>query len=214
MKCKDLQYDYVDYIKGMLSEEEKSRIDEHLSNCPRCRVEIEKMKNVSVVLDNYKVTEPGENFFINFIPALNLKISTRKENRIFKKAANFALSFSTVLSVIILMVILVKTGNHNFTSDTTATVSALNTGSETPRIEEIEPSIINYENYVHENLVSKIANETKIEQKATESLAAAAINAQNSMLFSSDNLAAYVDDMSDEEVDEVIEKLKTKNILQ
>jgi hypothetical protein len=211
MKCKDFRYDFVDYVKGMISSDKKKEIDNHLQVCENCRKEIEEIKNVSSALDSFKITEPDESFFINFVPNLNEKIANRKTKSNYKKALNFALSFSTVFSVIILMFILMQVGHQNITTEQPV-VSEVQV--ETPKIEEIEPTVTSYENYVQDNLVIKIKNKEKIEKKATEELASAVLAAQSDIIFSRDNIASFVDNLSDEEVDNVIEKLKTKDILQ
>jgi hypothetical protein len=211
MKCKDFRYDFIDYVKGMVSADKKDVIDNHLQVCGNCRKEIEEIKNVSTALDNFKISEPSESFFINFVPNLNEKIATRKVKSNYKKAINYALSFSTVFSVIILVFMLMQVGQQNITTDQPVVSEAQ---VESPKIEEIEPSVISYENYVQDNLVSKIQNKEKIEKKATEELASAVLTAQSDIIFSRDNIASFVENLSDEEVDNVIEKLKTKDILQ
>ena len=212
MKCKDFKYDFIDYAKGMISPEKKAVIDNHLLNCESCRKEMEDIKSFSLTLDDFKVSEPSESFFINFVPNLNEKITNRKAASYYKKAASYALSFSTVFSIIILMFMLMQVGHQNITTEIAAVSSTVQV--EAPKIDEIEPSVISYENYVQDNLFSKIKNKDKIEKKATEALADAALQAQSEMIFSRDNIAAFVENLSDEEVDNVIEKLKTKDILQ
>lgn len=216
MKCKEFRYDYIDYVKGMLSPESMSKIDEHLSGCSDCRKEVEEIRNVSVTLDNFKIEEPDEKFFINFVPNFNEKLAGRKTKNYYKKAVNYALSFSTVFSVIIIVFLLVQNGHQNINPANNGLTAFSDNANqvETPKIEEIEPSVINYENYDQKNLISKIENKEKIEQKATEAFASAAINEHADLLFSRENIASYVEGLSDEEVDKVIQELKTKDILQ
>lgn len=215
MRCKELRFDLVDYAKGMLSDDDKKRIERHISECEKCREELEEIRNTAVVLDSYRVELPDEPYFINFLPKLNQKIDNRKREPFFKKATKYALSFSTMISVIIVTVILLQSGNRQFIPGS----DGFNNGvisesvSDISINEESEPKVINYENYVHEDLLSKIADESGIEKKATEALAVAAINSSND-IFSFSSSESYVEDLSDNEIDKVIEKLKTKNIIQ
>jgi hypothetical protein len=211
MKCKDIRYDYIDYVKGMLSDDKMSMIDDHLTNCESCRKEIEEIKNFSRTLDNYQVSTPNDSFFINFIPRLNERIDGRTKTSYSKKVVNFVLSFSTLSSVIILVIILMQVGHQDITTDTGI---ANNVSIENPKIKENEPRTINYENYVRESLISDTKSKQKIEQKATETFASAALNEHGDVFLSRENIASLVNDLSDEEVDQVIEKLKTKDILQ
>jgi len=213
MRCKDLRFDLIDYVKGKLSPGQAAQIDNHLQECAGCRDELEDIKKFSVTLDNYKVDEPDENFFINFVPALNEKLSARKPKSFFTKTRSYALSFSTGISVIVLTVLLSRVAHQPVITETVPVKETV-VQVETPKIEELEPSVINYEHYVSENLLSKIENKETIEKKATKEIAAAVIEDQSDLLFSKENIASYIDNLSDEEVDKVIEKLKSKDILQ
>lgn len=216
MKCKELKYDYLDYLKGKVSEELKSRIEKHLEECVKCKEEIDKMRVLSRELDNYKVELPDNTYFINFIPKLNERLDVNKIKNKSKKALNYALSFSTLLSIVLVLFFLSQIGYKELPysiSNNKNIVEKTNNNVETPTIEEIEPSVINYEHYETGSLIQKIKNKELIERKATQLLASAVIDEHGDEFFSRENLSSFIEDLSDEEVDNVINNLKTKDIL-
>lgn len=216
MKCKELKYDYLDFLKGKVSEELKSQIEKHLEECEKCKEEINKMRVLSRELDNYKVELPDNTYFINFIPKLNERLDVNKIKNKSKKALNYALSFSTLLSIVLVLFFLSQIGYKELPysiSNNKNIVEKTNNNVETPTIEEIEPSVINYENYETGSLIQKIKNKELIERKATQLLASAVIDEHGDEFFSRENLSSFIEDLSDEEVDNVINNLKTKDIL-
>ena len=216
MKCKELKYDYLDYLKGKVSEELKSQIEKHLEECVKCKEEIDKMRVLSRELDNYKVELPDNTYFINFIPKLNERLDVNKIKNKSKKALNYALSFSTFLSIVLVLFFLSQIGYKELPysiSNNKNIVEKSNNNVETPTIEEIEPSVINYEHYETGSLIQKIKNKELIERKATHLLASAVIDEHGDEFFSREHLSSFIEDLSDEEVDNVINNLKTKDIL-
>ena len=216
MKCKELKYDYLDFLKGKVSEELKSQIEKHLEECVKCKEEIDKMRVLSRELDNYKVELPDNTYFINFIPKLNERLDVNKIKNKSKKALNYALSFSTLLSIVLVLFFLSQIGYKELPysiSNNKNIVEKSNNNVETPTIEEIEPSVINYEHYETGSLIQKIKNKELIERKATQLLASAVIDEHGDEFFSRENLSSFIEDLSDEKVDNVINNLKTKDIL-
>jgi anti-sigma factor RsiW len=41
MNCDQVETEIIAYLKGELSEEKKTRMEEHLAQCPKCRQELE-----------------------------------------------------------------------------------------------------------------------------------------------------------------------------
>jgi hypothetical protein len=216
MRCKDLKYEYLDYVKGKVNEELKTQIEKHIKECVKCRNEIEKMRMLSHELDNYEVQLPDNKYFINFIPKLNEKLGTRESQIKNKKVVSYALSFSTFLSLVVLFFFISQIGYYELpynTSNHQNTEKYSVNEIEKPSIEEIEPSVINYEHYLTKNLIQKVMNKNVIEQKATQLLASAVIDEHRDEIFSRENLSSLIEELSDEEVDNMINELKTKDIL-
>lgn len=220
MKCKDLKYDYVDYLKGKVDEQLKSQIERHLKECEKCKEEIEKMRVLSHELDNYKIELPDNTYFINFIPKLNERLNVYKNHNKSKKVLNYALSFSTFLSIVLVLFFVLQIGYKELPYNVSINKNLVEKSSnnstnniETPTIEEIDPSIMNYEHYETNSLIQKIKNKELIERKATQLLASAVIEEHGDEFFSRDNLFSFIDELSDEEVDNMINNLKTKDIL-
>jgi anti-sigma factor RsiW len=46
MTCADIVDLVTDYLEGTLSEADRARFDEHLAECPMCRVHLDRMRRI------------------------------------------------------------------------------------------------------------------------------------------------------------------------
>ncbi len=90
----------VEYIDGILPPEEAQPVQAHLAGCPACRKEEEVLL---AVLSEARapLPEPGELFWINFLPEVRAKIALRPEPwfaTLFKPAVGWgSLSLATLM---------------------------------------------------------------------------------------------------------------------
>jgi hypothetical protein len=53
----------MDYMEGNLEPNQKTLVNDHLANCPRCRQEFERIHDIWFLLNFYNVEDPGEAFW-------------------------------------------------------------------------------------------------------------------------------------------------------
>ena len=58
MDCQEIQKSLSSYLEGLLSSEEKKRVEEHLSSCVNCRAELAELKKAKDLLRNLDDVEP------------------------------------------------------------------------------------------------------------------------------------------------------------
>lgn len=66
MNCEDFKTLFIEYIDGVLNDDDTRKVDEHLSSCEDCRAEFENMKSMLSKLDDFKMEEPSPNMERNF----------------------------------------------------------------------------------------------------------------------------------------------------
>lgn len=85
MNCEDVKSLFIEYIDGMLNDNDTLRVDDHLSSCEDCRAEIATMKQVLMNLDNVVMEEPSDNLrrnFDNMIGSYSLGLKDRETPRL------------------------------------------------------------------------------------------------------------------------------------
>lgn len=97
MKCSEIKNNLVDYATGKLESEEMAR---HLEVCESCRIELEQIKKVILILGEYKVEEPPEFYWSNFLNRVKRKIAERERDvRLFILKPVFAVPSITVIII-------------------------------------------------------------------------------------------------------------------
>ncbi len=100
MRCNEVKNDLVDYATGKLNSVE---IAEHLERCESCKLEFEKIKDVVSFLSEYKIEEPSEFYWSNFLYRVKRKISERGNISVFAlKPILFAPSMAVIIIGILL----------------------------------------------------------------------------------------------------------------
>ena len=66
MSCEDIKTLIIEYLDGVLNDEDIHRVDEHLSSCEDCHAELSGMKSILLKLDGVKMEEPSDNLKRNF----------------------------------------------------------------------------------------------------------------------------------------------------
>jgi hypothetical protein len=107
MKCRDCQKLLTEYVDGALSEREVQAVRAHLAGCPNCQTE---EKAVARILSEARgpLPEPGDLFWINFLPRVRERIFSRPEpwyGFLFKPSVGWgSLSLATLLLLAGIMV--------------------------------------------------------------------------------------------------------------
>jgi hypothetical protein len=197
MSCEERFYDYIDYVKGKLPLDISLEIDKHVLSCDRCKEEIENIKSFSLTLDNFNVKEPNENYFIKLLPIINERIANKEKIKFENVTYNMLFS---VVSVIIFAVILIFTYNISNTQIPTETFANY----------DIELSIDNY-NLLGYTTYENIDN--NVEKRVTEAIAGLLFQEHEDWFSSQENVKSYVADFSDDELDNVIDKLNNTHLL-
>lgn len=79
MKCKNIREKLTEYLDGGLSPELRKDIETHIGDCVSCRRELESLKKILSSVKEVSVPDPGELFWVNFLPEVRRKIS--EENK-------------------------------------------------------------------------------------------------------------------------------------
>jgi hypothetical protein len=95
MRCSEVKNNLVDYATGKLNSVE---IAEHLEKCEDCGLEFERIKNVVSILSEYKIEEPSEFYWSNFLYRVKRKIAQRNNISTFAlKPILFAPSMAVII---------------------------------------------------------------------------------------------------------------------
>ena len=197
MKCEERCYDYIDYVKGKLPLDISLEIDKHILSCNRCKEEIENIKSFSLTLDGFHIKEPNENYFINLLPILNKRIENKERIKVENITYNMLFP---IVSIIVFAVVLVFTYNVSNTQISTETFANY----------DIELSVDNYTLLAYTNYENIDNN---VERNVTEAIAGLLFNDQEDWFLSQENVKSYVADFSDDELDNVIDKLNNTHLL-
>jgi predicted anti-sigma-YlaC factor YlaD len=113
MKCNEVHPLLNDYLEGSLSSDDKTGLEQHLSECESCRHDLNEMKITYDLLALDHVPEMEERFRINFLPEVRSRIEKRKPNRTLIPKTRLALGFLSVLLVAIISFQLFSTDQRN-----------------------------------------------------------------------------------------------------
>lgn len=80
--CEDIKTLIIEYIDGALNDEDARKVDEHLSSCEECRVEMENIKSIMSGLDSFEPEEPSDNLKRNFHSMLDSYSLGMENNKI------------------------------------------------------------------------------------------------------------------------------------
>ena len=79
--CEDIRTLIIEYIDGVLNDEDARRVDEHLSACEDCRTELAATRSMLSQLDGFELEEPSGSLKRNFrsmIDSYSLGMSDKK----------------------------------------------------------------------------------------------------------------------------------------
>jgi hypothetical protein len=195
MRCEERFYDYIDYVKGKLPLDVSLEIDKHILSCNRCKKEVENIRSFTLTLDDFNVVGPTDIYFTNLVPIINEKIENSKKIAIEKHNILFS-----VVSVIVFAIILAFTYNVSNTQISTQT-------------------FVNYEmesitdNYALFSYTTYEDIDNNVEKVVTEAIAGLLFQGHEDWFSSQENFKSYVASFSDDELNNIIDKLKNRHII-
>ena len=82
MNCETIKKRFLlDYMEERLGPSQKTLVDDHLANCPRCRQEFEQVHDIGRFLRSYTVPDPGEAFWDRLSSKIYSRVSSKKLTR-------------------------------------------------------------------------------------------------------------------------------------
>ncbi len=78
MKCDDIKYNLLDYIKGKVSNDEHKHMEEHISKCESCQREAEELLSFYELVKNEVIWRPEDTFWASLLPRIHHTLDNRK----------------------------------------------------------------------------------------------------------------------------------------
>ncbi len=110
MKC-NKKFLLPDFIQGKLSQIESTILREHIDKCKICTYEYKNLKSILNKLENENQKEPDETYWINLLPNIYQKISSKKFNYYQKY---FPQIVGSAVILIFIALLIVKLFNYNW----------------------------------------------------------------------------------------------------
>lgn len=190
MTCKDFSNRLIDYIEKLLPLSEMTEMEEHIKKCTECKKKWEEYKETLGLLSSASVPQLSDAKKQALFPLVMERIENRKIMR--KRKLKWAYSISTVAVLIFISFVSVVHLQNQRKSD-------------------VFTIFFNPENFVYED--DPYVNSYIITSLSDEDTTITDIkNALSDEWAENTNLETIVDELSDEELDELIEKLKQTDI--
>jgi len=127
MNCAKYTNFFDEYLKGELTHEISSDLENHLKNCKRCLEEFNLHKSIVAELSKVSVPDPGENYFKESYEAILRKINEKQLENVLTSSRTYKIKdlfgfllnkriLAYALPILILItaaVLLTKNLNHN-----------------------------------------------------------------------------------------------------
>ena len=78
MKCRELQSELPDFLRGRLDEAGVIRVSEHLSGCPKCRQEARAMEELFGIIRSDSWS-PSGTYWASILPRVNSRLEKRSQ---------------------------------------------------------------------------------------------------------------------------------------
>lgn len=79
MNCSDIKYKFVDYHRGVISQDECNQISEHITVCKSCRNDSEEIIALIKKVSDDKSWEPSKAYWNNLLPRIYSKLEDKKK---------------------------------------------------------------------------------------------------------------------------------------
>lgn len=80
-KCNSIQRLLSDYIDGILPDDQKNKINQHLASCSKCREALKSLEKTNRILNLYVEREPPEEYFDSLWIQIENKINSQDKKR-------------------------------------------------------------------------------------------------------------------------------------
>jgi hypothetical protein len=218
MDCDKIQYLLVEMGEGAISPEEQKLVDRHVATCARCAKDLRSIGEAFESLRNVKSEEVPTHYFTNFLPRIHQRLEQRPEQPLGFALPVWVQRFlapASACAVLASMVVLYSLFSPMV--DTTQ-FHLRQIVSELPK-DEIEgvAESISYSNVLartmepSQRLMETISNPALVSRHIERELVDDQLNHGHSLsiFLAADN---PFEDISDEDVDSVIEKLKDRSL--
>ena len=109
MRCRDVQRQLPDYLRGHASGPAHADISGHLSVCHACRAEAQQLSSLFLEIDRANSWEPSDNYWASVLPRIHQHAGKKPDFQFTGPALRFALPLSAALALTILLVRFVPT---------------------------------------------------------------------------------------------------------
>ncbi len=206
MNCEKIKELIIKNFDEGISEEEKALMHEHLDKCSSCQIEFKKINKMFTLLNEEKedLLSSRETYFQGLNP---LEVVHKTRKRTFLLQIKPAYSFTFV--VIIALMVLVYFVRLNITADNKMMTQNQKTNSFEESFE-----IDYFDTYLNERYLFSLLDDTTISGNGTNTLdhlLGDFINQAYNYLMMNNDLIPDYSTLSDEDIDELITQLDTKN---
>ena len=191
MKCEECLRNLLDFVEGLLPHSEVDKIKEHLRHCDACRLNLEKIEKTLKILNEDKVPKLSDSRTGALFPLVMERIEERTLRIRKKRKLVYGFSFGFTLLLILFISVI---GIQNRMQKDIYTFS-------------FNPDRFVYESdddvntYLLKSLIESDTIITDIRIKVDEEL------------VNKTNLTSLIYELSDEEIDQLVEKLKKTDFI-
>jgi len=189
MNCKEFSNHLIDFVEGNLSSSEEIRMKEHIKKCDKCRLKLTKIKKTIALLKEDKVPPLGYAKKNALFPLVMERLEERTIIKRKKRKWAYGLSFGFSLILVFIISLM---------------------GIRNQRKTDFYAFSINPENFIYENdtLINNYICESLLEN---DTLILEIEDIINNEWMDSTRLTTLLNELSNDEMDKLEEKLKDVN---
>lgn len=208
MSCEEIKNLTVKYFDNDLNENEQTLLFSHLNECNSCKEDFESMKNLFAILEreNTELIESRE-FYFQSLRTEDI-IRNKSKKKWFEFELKPAFSFAAVLLIAIGIFYYFNSTDSKLTNGRIAGEKELTQTSEEYPISDFVSSYIN-QDYLIDNLENVNLSQDDYFKDAFSTLEEIQLQQSNNWI-ESNHYSIGLDNLSDQEVDEIVALLETK----
>lgn len=114
MRCKEVSQVLIDYHESSLDADQRRWVEQHLSECEKCRDRLKEVEQLYQLLAKERVPSPGESFWTGFLPEVRARIERKKKRRgLLIPKPRLAFGILTILAVAIVSIFMFTLDKRN-----------------------------------------------------------------------------------------------------
>jgi len=114
MKCKEVSQVLIDYHESSLDADQRRWVEQHLSECEKCRDRLKEVEQLYQLLAKERVPSPGESLLTGFLPEVRARIERKKKRRGLRiPKPRLAFGILTILAVAIVSIFMFTLDKRN-----------------------------------------------------------------------------------------------------